>query len=437
MARFSILSDWLTWLESSHSTAIDLGLDRVYEVACRLQLLQPKTPISLDYSGALSINNTQVITVAGTNGKGSCVATLEQYLMAQYCSVGTYTSPHFHHYCERIQIDGKPVSEKEVCAAFAAVDDACGEISLTYFEFGTLAALWIFVQHQLPFVVLEVGLGGRLDAVNIVDADIAIVTAIAVDHEEWLGNDREQIAIEKLGISRVSKPVVIAETELTQSLQSFCQSHHPVYCIKREFMVNLESSSTWFWCPEKGKLAFELPVPILPLTSVAAALQALYISQRLPDEALIKLILRKLQLTGRYEQYQYQQRQLIFDVAHNPAAAKLLAQRLQQSQSVKGNKTVAVFAVMADKDFGLMLDYLTESIDRWYLGGLDMERAATVDRVSEWLIERQQPVTRLNTLDSAFDMALSETLEHDRIVIFGSFFTVAAIQQYLGSGLQI
>jgi len=224
MPRFSLLSDWLAWLETLHPQAIDLGLSRIHQVANKLNLLRAPSFISHEHSAALAVEAGRVFTVAGTNGKGSCVATIEQTLIAQHYKVGSYTSPHLHHYCERIRIDGKPADDSLVCDAFAAIDEARGNISLTYFEFGTLAALWIFVQQQIPYVVLEVGLGGRLDAVNIVDADIAIVTSIAVDHEEWLGSDREVIAVEKLGVTRKDRPTVIAEQDLTKSLLDFIQT---------------------------------------------------------------------------------------------------------------------------------------------------------------------------------------------------------------------
>ena len=441
MPRFSQLTDWLAWQEGLHSTEIDLGLDRVYLVAQRLRLFLNVDSAVTRSSGALAIGNTQVITVAGTNGKGSCVTMIEQCLLAQHNSVGTYTSPHIHHYCERVRVNGRAVSESLMCDAFAVIDEARGNISLTYFEFSTLAALWIFVQKQLPFVVLEVGLGGRLDAVNIVDADVAVVTSIAVDHEAWLGNDREQIAREKLGVTRVNKPVVIAETDLTQSLKDFIRSHDPVYCIQQHFTVSnlpyddLSSmvSTSWLWSPD-CRQAFTLPLPKLPLTSVAAALQVLFIIHRLPALHMMITLLETVGLAGRFEQRTIQGRQVIFDVAHNPAAACLLATRLSHELTSNfSGRVYAVFSAMADKNLAQIVEPLEDMVAQWYVSDLSMPRAASVEQIVQALDHHQQVVNTAQSIEQAWEMALTEATEHDRIIVFGSFVTVAAIQDHMAT----
>jgi dihydrofolate synthase/folylpolyglutamate synthase len=444
MPRFSLLSDWLAWLETLHPQAIDLGLSRIYQVAKKLNLLYPPSAISHEYSGALAIDAGRVFTVAGTNGKGSCVATIEQVLLAQGYKVGSYTSPHLHHYCERIRIDGKPVSDSMVCDAFAAIDHVRGDISLTYFEFGTLAALWIFVQQQIPFVVLEVGLGGRLDAVNIVDTDIAIVTSIAVDHEEWLGSDREVIALEKLGVTRSDKPTVITEPILTQSLSDFIQireaENSAVSVINQNFTATLLDDGLWQWhanvTVDNNEDLMILPLPTLPLNSVTAGLQALHFSQLLPDSAeqrskLLGEVFRALTLAGRYQTCEYRNRHIIFDVAHNPAAALVLSDRLQADQSLSNGNTIAVFAAMDDKDIRAIVKPLTSQIDEWFIGALAMnERAIAVSALGNILQDANQHYRTFDKIEQAFDEAVSQSSEHDRIVVFGSFFTVAAVQSH-------
>jgi len=446
LPRFIQLSDWLAWLETLHPKAIDLGLSRVYQVANQLNLLQVPSTISHEYSGALAINNAYTFVVAGTNGKGSCVTTIEQVLLAQGLRVGSYTSPHLHHYCERICIDGEPVGESLVCAAFAAIDHARGDISLTYFEFATLGALWIFVQEKIPYIVLEVGLGGRLDAVNIVDADIAIVTSIAVDHEEWLGCDRETIAVEKLGVTRRGKPVVIAETALTQSLSHFISEQktqtNKISVINQNFSATPSpNNGQWEWVTNADY--HMLPLPSLPLESVAAALEALHVSGLLPDSddmALVKTTVSQLHLAGRYQISQCANRTIIFDVAHNPAASSMLSHRLQNHPAKKGarkdvskeGRVLAVFAVMDDKDIPAIIAPLINDIDHWFVGQLQKNlRSASTHTVCTLLQGANQCHSSFNTIEQAFDNALSQSTEHDRIVVFGSFFTVAAVQNHI------
>lgn len=442
MPRFTTLSDWLAWLETLHPKSIDLGLSRVYRVAQKLKLLKPPSSVSHAYSGSL-MGDAYTFIVAGTNGKGSCVATIESMLLAQGKEVGSYTSPHLHHYCERIKIGGEPVAESLVCEAFAAIDQARGDISLTYFEFGTLAALWIFSQRNIPYVALEVGLGGRLDAVNIVDADIAVVTSIAVDHEEWLGSDREQIAREKLGVTRTNSSVVIAEEHLTDSLYEFITQHRQysdVSVINEQFSVKLEGQSLWQW--QHRETCHSLPLPSLPLTSVAAAMEALVLGGLLPDIAQCHQVLSTLSLVGRYQQQCIGNRTVIFDVAHNPAASSVLAHHLCQKTSndsvspvpnvPRVSKTLAVFSVMEDKDIVGIVSSLNVAIDHWYVGDLSHNlRSAPTSLVSDVLKQQAQPYSDVKTIEQAFDRALTESTEHDRIVVFGSFFTVAAIQEYI------
>lgn len=436
MPEFSTLSDWLSWQEALHPKEIDLGLERVYAVAQSLDLLHPPENADYPYSGRLKITGTQVFTVAGTNGKGSCVATIEQCLLAQGYRVGSYTSPHLHHYCERICIDGQPVSEDQVCQAFAAIDQARGDISLSYFEFGTLAALWLFVQAQMPFVLLEVGLGGRLDAVNIVDADVAVITSIGIDHEDWLGRDREQIALEKLGVTRPSQTVVVTETSPTHSLKEFVFGHTStttngvvrVQLIDQHFTVESTESNEFKWRPAKQHDLKQLPLPDLSLTSVIGGLQALFLRDLLPDDDTLLTILSRLQLKGRYQKLTFRGRQLVFDVAHNPAASEKLADSLQYEGHFQG-KTYGVFGIMVDKDIAGILQPLSHIVDYWYGGEIpDQPRSAKISQLKRALGDNKQADLSKSVI-TAFNRALTESKEHDRIAIFGSFLTVAAIQQ--------
>jgi dihydrofolate synthase/folylpolyglutamate synthase len=417
------LDEWLAYLEQLHPKAIDLGLERVYRVALALNLLELPSAISHQYSGQL-VGQSQVVTVAGTNGKGSCVATLECGLLQQQQRVASYTSPHLHHYCERIRIDGKPASESLVCQAFEAVDIARGDVSLSYFEFGTLAALWIFVQQQIPYVLLEVGLGGRLDAVNIVDADIAVITSIDLDHQDWLGNNRNVISREKLGVARTSRPLILAETRLTPSLE-LALNQYPVCLAGRDYHIDVLANGSWqFSLADHHDL---LPQTSLPLPSVAAALCVLAHLKCYPPSELLPQLIASLVLPGRFQCVNWGGIRVIYDVAHNPAAAAALAARLQ-AEAVEG-KTLAVMAVMTDKNYMEMLQVLQPMIAHWYVGDLaNIARAASANQLAIALRTQDQPVSQTETIEAAMDLALAKAKSHDRIVVFGSFYTVAAVQ---------
>lgn len=478
MARFTTLNEWLSWLEKLHPKAIDLGLQRVYTVACTLDLLKSPSLISHEFSGAFNFKDTTtnptVITVAGTNGKGSCVSVIEQSItksitnstiksLTKYSTqkavdinvannvIGSYTSPHLHHFCERIRIDNKCVNEALVCDAFAAIDKARRDVSLTYFEFGTLAALWIFAQKNIPIIVLEVGLGGRLDAVNIVDADIAVVTSIDVDHEEWLGSDRNIISQEKLGVARVGGPLIIAETNLTPALELAAKDDNSLL-IERDFFINQkavnkkvekhnveknlednlkdsDSIQVGQWQFKYRDLSKDLPLPSLPLPSVAAALVVLDLLKIMPIKENLIALMKNIGLPGRFQKTIVDNKCVIYDVAHNPAAAIQLARRLAQEPTGNNGKTLAVMAVMSDKDHGAMLAPLYSVIDHWYLGDLsNIPRAARARDLASLFNRNQCSYDIEATIENAFHKASSVACEHDRIVVFGSFYTVAAIQ---------
>ncbi|BFM15374.1 bifunctional tetrahydrofolate synthase/dihydrofolate synthase [Maricurvus nonylphenolicus] len=398
-----------------------MGLGRVSEVASRMGLL--------DLASDPSRN---IITIAGTNGKGSCVATLEAMACAQGISVGAFTSPHFLHYCERIRVNGNPVDDALVCEAFEAIEQARGEISLTYFEFGTLAALEVFRRQGVSVLLLEVGLGGRLDAVNIIDSQIAVVTSIDIDHEEWLGNDREVIGAEKAGVFRAGCPAICADPNAPASIARVAAETNADLWQKGERWDWQREGNTWSWQGQtttgEAVSVSDLVVPSLPLPSVAAALQVATLLGW-PLESVVPEI-AKLSLTGRAQIIQSGDIPVWLDVAHNPAAAKLLAEHLA-SNPVQG-KTLAVMAVMADKDIDGLLSPLISQLDCWYCCSLPGNaRAALANSLAQdtqrmlTATGLQQSVTICDTVASGLTQALEQAQEGDRVLVLGSFFTVA------------
>ena len=406
------LQSWLSRLEKLHPTEIELGLARVSSVA---RVLDVETPAR------------RVITVGGTNGKGSCVRTMEALLRAGDHSVGAYSSPHLLRFNERIRIDGEEVADEQLIAAFEAVEQARGEVSLTYFEFTTLAAFWLFKQAEVEFALLEVGLGGRLDAVNLVDADIAVITSVAVDHEAWLGNDREVIGREKAGILRAGKTFVCADPQPPASVIDVsgklgCDS----YFIGHEFSLDEGEYSLL----AEPALCLGLPELQLPPASVAAALTALAIAGELPGAERVCEVLESLRMPGRCQAVHWQGHNLLLDVGHNPAAATYLADWLER-HPVTG-RTVALVAVMADKDLGGLVEPLNEAVDYWFPALLpDNPRAAGAEQILQGLaaagVAGAQVSDRCAPVAEQLQVAMGSLGREDRLLVFGSFFTVAEV----------
>lgn len=420
------LSAWLAWLEQNHPQEIDLGLARVACIAARMALLNP---------------SAKVVTVAGTNGKGSCVTATAALLSSAGYSVGVYTSPHLIRYNERIVVDDKPVSDEEICTAFAAIYSACQQISpeypqpvsLTYFEYGTLAALEIFRRRNVTAMVLEVGLGGRLDAVNIINADIAVITSIALDHTDWLGDNRDAIGYEKAGIMRAGKPVVCADfsppvTVLDQAMALAA----PLYLISRDFGFLPVNTAHWNWWSGAHEFC-DQPLPQLPLPSVAAALQVAHLLG-LDLQALNAFDrVASLRVPGRFQTIQWHDRQVILDVAHNPAATAYLVERLVQNAS-PSSKVHGIVAMMSDKDRAQSLANLKGRVHHWYLADLaTIPRAATVAQLRQNLADLDVVAEFSGSVDECLQAALNNSSPGDRILIFGSFYTVAAGLQALTS----
>lgn len=419
--RFTSLEAWLAWQENCHPREIDLGLDRIRQVAKHMGLLQPCAT---------------VVTVAGTNGKGSCVTMLERLLLAQGKTVGAYTSPHLLRYNERIRIGGIAASDDDICAAFAAIDQARGTTSLSYFEFGTLAAFWLFRHYQLDYWVLEVGLGGRLDATNILDADVAVVTSIAIDHQQYLGSDRETIGREKAGIFRLGKPVVCADRPPAQSVLDYAEALEcPLYLAGQAFDWQVEGDHWLLNLSIDGcAQSLELPVPQLPLPSVAAAFQVLMLLGQLHDLDVVAKVCETTGLAGRFQQVLCEENPVYLDVAHNPAAAEFLAQRLQ-AQQLKNLGIVA--AMMADKDIEASLRPLQPFVHHWWLAGLPHIARAAHPNVLYDILKRlgvnESRITIATSVEDAVTEALNGGLQQhqcEALLVTGSFYTVsAALQQ--------
>ncbi|MFZ4831590.1 bifunctional tetrahydrofolate synthase/dihydrofolate synthase [Rouxiella sp. Mn2063] len=413
----SPLATWLRYLENLHSQVINLGLDRVSAVAKKLDLLAPAP---------------QVFTVAGTNGKGTTCRTLEAILLAAGFRVGVYSSPHLVRFTERVRIQGQELSEAEHSSAFALLEQGRGEFSLTYFEYATLSALQLFKQASLDVVILEVGLGGRLDATNIVDANIAVVTSIALDHTDLLGKDRESIGREKAGIFRAGRPAVVGDPDMPVSIATVAEEKGANL---RRFGVQWrysQNNDQWRWecdiSASEARILSDLPLPNVPLANAATALAALHYSElNISDEA-IREGLRQAQLPGRFQTVSTSPR-LILDVAHNPHAAAYLAERLAALPK-QGGKVRAVVGMLSDKDIAGTLSTLKGQIDLWYCAPLDGPRGADVAQLAQHLENCYQ----FDDVLSAWQQAMQDADSQDIVIVCGSFHTVAQVMAAIDTG---
>lgn len=411
--HFYTKEDWLNYLETCHPNAIDLGLARIEIVAARLEVLHFDCPI---------------ITVAGTNGKGSCVALIQAILAAAGYRVGTYSSPHLLVYNERIQIAGEPVSDSVLCEAFNCIAKVRADISLTYFEFGTLAALWLFKQKQLDAIILEVGLGGRLDAVNCVDADISVISMVDLDHIEWLGHTREQIAKEKAGIMRPHKPCVLGDFSVPLSVYEHATLKNVSLYLQGQQFDYKKQTSSWSWQSQQQTLS-DLPLPKIELQNAATVLQVIELLNKWfsISRYAIEQGLKRVFLSGRFQIIEQAGLQFILDVAHNPAGGNCLAKRLAQEPCA--GKTHAVIGMLADKDISNTLAPLISQIDQFYLANLACPRGAIAEQLNQYLMQLNHKASA--RMFSSPVIALKEACEvaskGDRVLVFGSFHTVALV----------
>jgi len=411
------LQDWLDFCERLHPVTIDMGLERLREVADRLALRFA----------------CPVITVAGTNGKGSTCAMLEAILLQAGYRTGVYTSPHLVHFEERCRLSGQSASAETLVEAFATVDAARGAVSLTYFEFSTLAILWLMSRADLDAVILEVGLGGRLDAVNIVDTDCAVITSIDLDHMAILGKDRETIGREKAGIMRAGRPVVVSDPVPPQSVLEHAEAiGADLWRFGRDFNFSGDKQQ-WSWAG-RGRRYSGMAYPALRganqlvnASGVLAALDAL--RTRIPVTAqAVRNGLAMVELPGRF-QIVPGQPVLVLDVAHNPHSVAALAENLDAMGFYP--TTHAVFGAMADKDLQPMLQRVGPLVDRWYFTDLPLPRAASAaDLQQAW----QAQNTRKDVASSvhadpqaALQVAVAAADPADRIIVFGSFYTVGGV----------
>lgn len=405
----SSMAMWLDYLENIHTSSIDLGLDRVEVVADRAELRKPAAT---------------VITVAGTNGKGSTCALMEAILLDAGYKVGVYSSPHLIRYNERVRINGAPLSDTHHTAAFDFIEQQRGDTSLSFFEFGTLAALYLFKQAQVDVVLLEVGLGGRLDATNVVHHDVAIVTSLAIDHVDWLGDDINVIGYEKAGIFRAGKPAICGQPDAPATVAAHADDiGAKLYQVGYQYQYQ-EHDSSWDWRSGAFDLT-NLPKPCLPLANAATALMALGASNLELSDLNIENGLKNAKLAGRMQKVSSAP-VIILDVAHNPHSAQYLA---QQVNALYPGKTIhCVLGMLGDKDIKATIDELNGTVSHWYLGSLDGPRAASAEQLLPYV---KGSAVCYSSPTLAYKEALVTASKADVILVAGSFYTVAEILVYL------
>jgi dihydrofolate synthase / folylpolyglutamate synthase len=412
------LAGWLARQEKSHPSAIDLGLTRVREVARRLDLLAPRHG---------------VITVGGTNGKGSTVAFLDAILRALGKRCGRFTSPHLTRYNERICIDGVEASDQQLIASFSRIDAARGDITLTFFEYNALAALDQFARASVDVAVLEVGLGGRLDATNIIDADVSVVCSIGIDHVDWLGHSIEQIGREKAGIFRSGRPAVLGSADMPRSVFDAIETVGARGVIPgRDYFLHRRADAWDFECGELRLL--DLPPPALPglhqVGNAGTALAALAVSgfATMLESAAVAEALRSVRIRGRF-QVVPGDIEWVLDVAHNVPAAEGLRGNLA---TLPAKRTLAVCGVLGDKDVAGITAALAPAIDGWVLAGLEGTRAVDTGELAARLPPQARVIARASNVADACRAARAAATPGSRIVVFGSFLTVGPALEFLG-----
>lgn len=412
--RFDTLSDWLSWQSQLHPVGIDLGLDRCGLVAERMGLR--------DYA-------FKVISVAGTNGKGSCLAFMESILSAAGLRVGSYYSPHLLRYNERIRVAGAEISDEELLQAFSEVDQSRGDISLTYFEFGTLAAMCVFKWTDLDVVLLEVGLGGRLDAVNLFDADVSVITSVDLDHTDWLGPDRESIGFEKAGILRPGKPAVIGDLDPPFSVTNHAaQLETPLYRLNKDFRLERDAD-TYCYCFREWVID-GIPAPAMEgshqLDNASVAIAAVALLGLFDDVEPIRRGVSAALLPGRVHTLR-REPLIIVDVAHNPHAVSALARALSNHR-VQG-ETHAFLGMLNDKDVTATLRVMREIVDHWHIAGIAQSRGANrahMEKCAGLAGLKGSPQFH-DSLEKGYAEALRSLDAGDRLIAFGSFFTAAHV----------
>lgn len=412
-SQSSSLDDWLFYLESVHPANIAMGLERVADVANNIGLLN---------------TSSKIILIGGTNGKGTTARCLESLLLAQGYSVGTYASPHLIRYNERVRINGQELDDQYHVDAFNMLEQGRGSTPLTYFEYGTLGALAIFKRFEVDYVLLEVGLGGRFDATNIVTPYASVITTIDLDHKEYLGDTRELVAYDKAGIFRKDTPAIIGDLSIPHTMIDYGNEISANMTLSGTDFIFKEHDKTFNWQFEKRNLT--LNKPAIPAQNAATALTVLSVLNLLPNVDVIKNCLANLVVEGRFEQLSTEP--LVFtDVAHNPESARYLANKLL-SYKDKGFKVHALAAMLADKDKAAVLKELTHLVDDWFLASLGGPRGDSANNLKEALqsVSTHDKVQSFESVERALSVILPKQQDNVILIVFGSFFTVADAINY-------
>jgi len=412
-SQSSSLDDWLCYLESVHPANIAMGLERIADVANNIGLLN---------------TSSKIILIGGTNGKGTTARCLESLLLVQGFSVGTYASPHLIRYNERVRINGAELDDQFHIDAFDLLEQGRGETPLTYFEYGTLGALAIFKRHAVDYVLLEVGLGGRFDATNIVTPYASVITTIDLDHKEYLGDTRELVGYDKAGIFRIDTPAIIGDLNVPYTVTDYgTEIAAKMYLSGQDFIFK-EHQNSFSW--QFNELNYEFLKPSIPSQNVATALTTLAVLGLLPAHNVISECLANLVVEGRFQQLS--SLPLVYtDVAHNPESARYLTKKLKQLRD-QGFKVHALVAMLKDKDKVAVLNEVSSVIDHWHLAGLDCFRGDKVENLAKAMdnVVSHAPLEQYQGVEHALDSVLPELDEHSVLIIFGSFFTVAAAIKY-------
>ncbi|MCP5160431.1 MAG: bifunctional tetrahydrofolate synthase/dihydrofolate synthase [Hahellaceae bacterium] len=415
------LQDWLAFIQCSHPSNIELGLDRVLAVWAKMKARKP---------GRI------VITVGGTNGKGSTIAAIEAMLLSRGAKVGVYTSPHIHLYNERVRINGSLLEDEQLIEGFRVVERARGSIPLTYFEFGTLAALYNFTQLPLDVVLLEVGLGGRMDAVNIIDPDLSIVTSVDLDHMDWLGDNREDIGYEKAGIFRAGRHALYGESNPPLSVLQFANAQKVLLKVFGKDFGDLSegvSDSSKGLTPvviqtRSGPVTINLPESLLPRNNLIVAIQALATLGLDFSQDEINRVLGSLSVPGRMELLR-ESPPLMVDVGHNPHAARFIRSRL--AALGKGRKIIAVYSSLMDKDSAGVFNELNEVIHEWHLVPLNCDRAKPMAQLTHELASTGSSFITHPSLNHALDLLTAHANDSVFILVFGSFYIVEGARDWM------
>ncbi len=417
----SNLQEWLDWQQTLHPQNIDFKLERIKSVYKKLNIK--------NIAG-------KVIIVAGTNGKGSTVAILESILFENKYSVGTFTSPHIKRYNERIKINKEEVTSAELIESFKIIDKLRGETTLTYFEFATLTAFYLFSKRDLDYVVLEVGLGGRLDATNIIDSNLSIITSIGIDHTEFLGTTIDSIAMEKAGVMRPFSPCIYADHNPPSVLLSYAKKNGSNFLYNQNDFFTKILKDTWTW---KSNLGKELVLPLLPLRGdfqynhAAAALQALEIMEPsiIEDIELLNKGIDNIALIGRYQMISSEP-EIIIDVAHNADSAEKLMDNLNREPK---KNTLAVVGILKDKDVYSLVKPMINKVDKWYCGTINSERGMNSDEIKTRMSSaiNHNDIETFDSINQACMQAIKSLSKGDRLIVYGSFYTVSEFLDYYES----